>query len=86
MAFIQLLNCVTVPINSLITGFTKRQASRALLMNFNKIGEAKTDQTQRIDIPKFSNKISLNGLSLSVDGKIILDDINFEFEYGKSYA
>ncbi|MDK4202549.1 ABC transporter ATP-binding protein/permease [Bacillus velezensis] len=86
MAFIQLLNCVTVPINRLITGFTKRQASRALLMNFNKIGEAKTDQTQRIDIPKFSNKISLNGLSLSVDGKKILDDINFEFEYGKSYA
>ncbi|MFU1715819.1 ABC transporter ATP-binding protein [Bacillus amyloliquefaciens] len=86
MAFIQLLNCVTVPINRLITGFTKRKASRALLMNFNKIGEAKTDQTQRIDIPKFSNKISLNGLSLSVDGKKILDDINFEFEYGKSYA
>ncbi|MEC1108295.1 ABC transporter ATP-binding protein [Bacillus velezensis] len=86
MAFIQLLNCVAVPINRLITGFTKRKASRALLMNFNKIGEAKTDQTQRIDIPKFSNKISLNGLSLSVDGKKILDDINFEFEYGKSYA
>lgn len=86
MAFIQLLNCVTVPINRLITGFTQRQASRALLMNFNKIGEAQTDQTQRVDIPKFSNKISLDGLSLSVDGKKILDDINFEFKYGKSYA
>lgn len=86
MAFIQLLNCVAVPINRLITGFTKRQASRALLMNFNKIGEAKTDQTQRVDIPKFSNKIFLDGLSLSVDGKKILADINFEFEYGKSYA
>jgi ABC-type bacteriocin/lantibiotic exporter with double-glycine peptidase domain len=86
MAFIQLLNCVTIPINKLITGFTKRQASRALLLNFNKIGETKIDQTQRIDIPKFSNNISLNGLSLSVDGKKILNDINFEFECGKSYA
>lgn len=86
MAFIQLLNCVTIPINKLITGFTKRQASRALLLNFNKIGEARSDQTQRIDIPRFSNNISLNGLSLSVDGKKILNDINFEFECGRSYA
>lgn len=86
MAFIQLLNCVTVPINRLITGFTKRQASRALLMNFNKIGEAKIDQSHRVDIPEFSNSITLEGLSFSVDEKKILNDINFEFEYGKSYA
>ncbi|ROR25862.1 ABC-type multidrug transport system fused ATPase/permease subunit [Mobilisporobacter senegalensis] len=86
MAFIQLLNCVTVPINRLITGFTKRQASRALLMNFNKIGEAKIDQSHRVDIPEFSNSIILEGLSFSVDEKKILNDINFEFEYGKSYA
>lgn len=86
MAFIQLLNCVTVPINRLITGFTKRQASKALLMNFNMIVDAQNDHTHRLDIPEFRNKIALKGLSFTVDGKKILNDINFEFEYGKSYA
>lgn len=86
MAFIQLLNCVTIPVNRLITGFTKRQASRALLMNFNKIGDAQNLQSDRVDIPKFRDKISLKGLSFAIDGKKILNNINFEFKYGKSYA
>lgn len=86
IAFIQLLNCVTIPINKLITGFTKRQASRVLLKNFNTISNIPNTQYNRIDIPMFRNKIVLKNLSFSVENKNILNCINFEFEYGKSYA
>lgn len=86
MAFIQLLGCVTTPINKLITSITKMFASRTLLKTFNVIGEEIIEKTQRIDINQFNHNIVLDDLSFSVDGKNILNHINFEFECGKSYA
>lgn len=86
MAFIQLLGCVTTPINKLITSITRWHSSSILIKQFNMIGNTEADTTPRIDIKQFSHNIVLEDLSFTVDGNNILNHINFEFQFGKSYA
>lgn len=88
LAFVQLLNNVTSPINILSEGFSKMKASKSLLENFEKVTLLENCDREKVKKSDFTNKIKLESVAFSYndDEDSILKHISLEFEKGKSYA
>ncbi len=91
LAFIQLLNNVSSPLNQIVENVAKRKASEGLLENFEIISMPDTTYEAKVKKDSFDRGIYIKNVSLSfdkqdVDNNKVLEDINFVFEKGKSYA
>lgn len=86
LAFIQLFNYVITPFEKLPTALSKYKAAGELI---NKLDEILIEDNVKTYVTKdqFDEKIELNHVTFGYEeGKDILQDLNYTFEKGKSYA
>lgn len=88
LAFVQLLNNVTSPINIVVAGVAKKKASVQLLERFDELLKIETNtgiKTHKTQLEKSIRVENVNFVFKANENKI-LENINFVFEKGKSYA
>lgn len=87
VAFIQLLNYVTDPINQLGNLIPARKSCRGLIDKMEKATYCDDNEEDKISKDEFNNAITFNNVSFGYEeGRDILKNINVKFEKGKSYA
>ena len=87
LAFVQLLNNLTVPISSLFTSIAKRKSCSSIFERFEKILKQPATNEKSCNIEQLNDGITINNLSYSIDEKTeLLHNISFKFQKGKSYA
>lgn len=87
LAFVQLLNNLTVPISSLFTSVAKRKSCSSLFERFENILNQSTSNEKNCNVEQLNKGITINNLSYSIDETTeLLHNISFKFEKGKSYA
>lgn len=87
LVFVQLLNYVLSPIQNLPTCFAQRKAALALVQKLADALEQNIREEGTIEKVSLSDGIALRNLSFSYEPeKPVLQNIDFTFEAGKSYA
>lgn len=87
LAFIQLLNNVTAPINLISPAFAKYKAATGIISNAEKlISNADNNTREYISKNDFTKSIELKNVSFSYDENEVLNNVSYKFEKGKSYA
>lgn len=87
IAFVQLMNNIMEPIQQLPALFAKRQAAKSLVEKMENYSTSNETEDGSIDIEKISQSIKFENINFSYDdNKKALDNINIEFETGKSYV
>lgn len=84
IAFIQLLNYVLGPIDSLSKNITHYIAGKTIIEKIEDSLECDM-QNAKINVKKI-DKIDIRNLDFAYDGNLVLENINISFEKGKSYA
>lgn len=87
LAFVQLLNNVTAPINLISPAFAKYKAATGILANIEKL-LCSYDHNVKTYIPKkeFESSIELKDISFAYDDNDVLSNVSYKFEKGKAYA
>ncbi|KMJ57658.1 hypothetical protein AB685_16860 [Bacillus sp. LL01] len=88
LAFVQLLNNVTSPINDVVSSLAKRNASLQLLENSNDLLKKEPSSGLKIHKTNLEHSIRVENLSFAFksNGQSILENIDLVFEKGKTYA
>ncbi|MBS4535094.1 ABC transporter ATP-binding protein [Clostridium sp. D2Q-14] len=88
LAFVQLLNNVTSPINEVISGLAKKKASVQLLEKSDKLLRKEIEKGIKVHKINIEENIRIENMSFAFDpsGENVLENINLVFEKGKSYA
>ncbi len=87
IAFVQLLNYITLPIEKLPALYSTRKASAALMEKGEAALHVKEESLPEKTVTKFRQAVALEHVSFSYEeGKKVLSDINIRFEKGKRYA
>ncbi|WP_339251666.1 ABC transporter ATP-binding protein [Sporosarcina sp. FSL W8-0480] len=88
LAFVQLLNNVTAPINDVVSSVAKRSASLQLLRNSDELLNKEASSGLKIQKTNLEHSIRVENLSFSfkTDEQNTLENINLVFEKGKRYA
>lgn len=87
VAFIQLLNYVVGPIQQIPVFVSKIRAANKIIEKIEDEVEKQEETTGHVTPTEFKSAIELKDITYSYDKeKIILDNISFKFERGKSYA
>ncbi len=87
IAFVQLLNYITMPIEKLPALYSARKASAALMEKGNALLQAEDEAFDAKTVTDFRHAITLEHVNFSYeDGNQVLSDINICFEKGKRYA
>lgn len=87
IAFVQLLNYITLPIEKLPALYSTRKASAALMEKGEAVLHVKEESLPEKTVTKFRQAVVLEHVSFSYEeGKKVLSDINIRFEKGKRYA
>ena len=87
IAFVQLMNNIMEPIQQLPALFAKRKAAKSLVEKMENYSTSNETEDGSIDIENISQSIKFENVNFSYDdNKKALDNINIEFETGKSYV
>lgn len=87
IAFIQLLNYVVGPIQEVPVLLSKMKAAKLLLEKMQDEIESAEDDGGKVVQDKFEKAIELTDVSFSYnDEKVVLKNVSYTFEKGKSYA
>lgn len=84
IGFVQLMNYVVNPLSTIPQLLSKRAAAIPLIDKIARLVEVKTEENKQS--VKFENSIKLEGLNFSYGEKVVLENINFDFQKGKSYV
>ena len=81
IAFVQLLNYITLPIEKLPALYSTRKASAALMEKGEAALHVKEESLPEKTVTKFRQAVALEHVSFSYEeGKKVLSDINIRFE------
>lgn len=88
LAFVQLMNNIMEPIQTLPALFAKRKAASGLIDKMEGYAKSNEEEVGTIELKNINNGIKFEDVSFSYndDGELALKDINLNFEKGKSYA
>ncbi|MGO1370185.1 MAG: ABC transporter ATP-binding protein [Senegalia sp. (in: firmicutes)] len=88
LAFVQLLNNVTSPINEVVAGIAKKKASVQLLEESDKLLKREIEIGTKVNKVQMKKNIKIENLSFAFEPneEYVLKNINLVFEKGKSYA
>lgn len=88
LAFVQLMNNIMEPIQTLPALFAKRKAASGLIDKMEGYAKSNEEEVGTLELKNINNGIKFEGVSFSYndDGELALKDINLNFEKGKSYA
>lgn len=88
MAFLQLLNNVTGPLNQISDNLSNVKGSEAILAAIEEIQKTENNYEGKIDKKHFEDEICLDDVSFSYDTQSdhVLNHISCTFQKGKSYA
>ena len=87
IAFVQLLNYVVGPIDTIPQCLAERKAARALIEKLATALEENVREEGTIDKNLLADQITLSNLSFAYEKDTpVLENINLSFEKGKSYA
>ena len=88
LAFVQLMNNIMEPIQTLPALFAKRKAASGLIDKMEGYAKSNEEEVGTLELKNINNGIKFEDVSFSYndDGELALKDINLNFEKGKSYA
>lgn len=86
IAFVQLMNYVLNPIEDLSIFYANFKSVSDLIKKMESLIVKKNEDVHKIDIETMGDDIILKNLGFSYGEKNILNNIDFKFEFGKSYA
>lgn len=88
LAFVQLMNNIMEPIQTLPALFAKRKAASGLIAKMESYAKSNEEEVGTLELKKINDGIKFEDVSFSYndDGELALKDINLNFEKGKSYA
>lgn len=88
LAFVQLMNNIMEPIQTLPALFAKRKAASGLIDKMEGYAKSNEEEVGTLELKKINDGIKFEDVSFSYndDGELALKDINLNFEKGKSYA
>ncbi len=88
LAFVQLMNNIMEPIQTLPALFAKRKAASGLIDKMEGYARSNEEEVGTLELKNIYDGIKFEDVSFSYndDGELALKDINLNFEKGKSYA
>lgn len=88
LAFVQLMNNIMEPIQTLPALFAKRKAASGLIDKMEGYAKSNEEEVGTLELKNINDGIKFEDVSFSYndDGELALKDINLSFEKGKSYA
>ncbi len=88
LAFVQLMNNIMEPIQTLPALFAKRKAASGLIDKMEGYAKSNEEEVGTLELKNINDGIKFEDVSFSYndDGELALKDINLNFEKGKSYA
>lgn len=88
LAFVQLMNNIMEPIQTLPALFAKRKAASGLIDKMEGYAKSNEEEVGTLELKNIYDGIKFEDVSFSYndDGELALKDINLNFEKGKSYA
>lgn len=88
LAFVQLMNNIMEPIQTLPALFAKRKAASGLIDKMEGYAKSNEEEVGTLELKNINNGIKFEDVSFSYndDGELALKGINLNFEKGKSYA
>lgn len=88
MAFLQLLNNVTSPINQIAENMSKKKGCEAIIRRVEEIGSRTKSETAKTEKKEFAKAITVKDVSFAYEDAsgVVLEKVSFTFEKGKSYA
>ena len=83
--FVQLMNYIISPLMSIPTTLSKRLACKPIFSKISEIIKVENSAHQGKNIDDIT-KISISNLMFMYDDKVVLNNVNYNFEKNKSYA
>ena len=85
LLFVQLMNYIISPLMSIPTTLSKRLACKPIFSKISEIIKVENSAHQGKNIDDIT-KISISNLMFMYDDKVVLNNVNYNFEKNKSYA